>query len=336
MSPQTTPRGGRRGSPPSPIEASPKLLLGQFFSRIRGRDKPKRDDSNTPNNNKHSEDPDARNSNSKSNTKDSNSHSDDSNSSTSTKESSSSNSNSNSNSASDEEGSCGETEVIREGPSVSFIRCGVILKIHKSPCGAVPTFDYLIESPYAVLLSPLQETRRAATTRMRKPPGQTEEGGGEPREGRRPKNEAKRKETARGGAGNEEAGKDERSKETTGDEAEPKGPTATERERGDRHIEEEIEKLKHMGWSLADAVWVFRPTTSSKVFRPSSPPPAVARYPLWALPPLSLSLSLSHYLARCLLLFASFLVFVSLRISLLRSVSFYLSLLVFVWHSFGC
>ncbi|KAL8455332.1 hypothetical protein Emag_000814 [Eimeria magna] len=109
-----------------------------------------------------------------------------------------------------EEDECGDTEVVEDATSVSYIRCGKVLKIHKSKCGAVPTFDYVSQSPYAVLLSPSSETRRSA----------------------------------------------KKWRATKGT---------------DRHAEIDTQELRKHGWTIADAVWAFRPTTGSKVaLRPTA------------------------------------------------------------------
>ncbi|KAL8448547.1 hypothetical protein Emed_003727 [Eimeria media] len=105
---------------------------------------------------------------------------------------------------SSEEDDCIETEVVKDATSVSYIRCGKVLKIHKSKCGTVPTFDYVNQSPYAVLLSPSSETRRSAK---------------------------KRKFT----------------------------------EGTDQQGEIDTEELRKHGWTIADAVWAFRPTTGTKL-----------------------------------------------------------------------
>ncbi|KAL8431254.1 hypothetical protein ACSSS7_005402 [Eimeria intestinalis] len=104
-----------------------------------------------------------------------------------------------------EEDECGETEIVKDATSVSYIRCGKVLKIHKSKCGTVPTFDYVSQSPYAVLLAPLSETRRSARKRQA----------------------------------------------TEGTEA---------------HANINKEELRKRGWTVADAVWAFRPTTGTKLW----------------------------------------------------------------------
>ncbi|KAL8426023.1 hypothetical protein Efla_001941 [Eimeria flavescens] len=108
-----------------------------------------------------------------------------------------------------EDDQCDDIQVLRDETSVTYIRCGAVLKIHKSVCGSVPTFDYVTQSPYAVLLVPLSETVERANA------AHTMGGMGEP-------------------------------------------------------LEPHFEALRRSGWTLADAVWAFRPTTNPKMWAVNS------------------------------------------------------------------
>lgn len=112
---------------------------------------------------------------------------------------------------------CPYVEVSRQKTFVSFNKCGVVLKINKPICDGVATFDYVNSSPYAVLLSPLQETLQQANF-----------------------------------DGQAKVNKD--------------AATHTDSKFAEEKQQDSSpQQLKQLGWSVADAVWVFRPTTGTKV-----------------------------------------------------------------------